>query len=234
MTDQQQPRTLAQRQFERGKYDQSELGTRSLAAAAMYRAEEVATDLGAQIAELRDTVDELSSKFSNANDVIDRRLTALESPASAPEFAPDPNNKRTRPRTSITDDIEELWPQLEAGIRYLGRKSEPEPPAAVPEPEPDPLCQCGHAARWHNDHKRKCNHVESLRPYVRCACEQFVPQPSPATAHQEPPDAVLVAIISDAKRRWSRDDYGTETQDEEIALSVTEYFRNKYGRDGAR
>ena len=38
---------------------------------------------------------------------------------------------------------------------------------------------CGHSQKWHNDGLRKCNHMESLRPYVRCDCESFVsPEPS--------------------------------------------------------
>ena len=62
--------TLARHEYDLTSYDESE---------------DDEPDLGAQIAELRDTVAELTSKFSNANDVIDRRLTALESPASAPD-----------------------------------------------------------------------------------------------------------------------------------------------------
>lgn len=198
MTDQQQPRTAAQEIWEKAK-DQYPLHW--TATVSMQRSEEVATDLGAQIAALRDTVaaqaDELkrlAMHFSTMDEKVtdyyyeaDKRFAALESPASAPEC-------------TCTGD----QPWHESGCA-LYEASAPEPLLNVllnapgwhkdelPAPEPDPLCRCGHPKMQHFALSGACFNVlhefkaETASGHVTCGCIEYVPaQAEPATAHQEP------------------------------------------------
>ena len=129
------------------------------------RIEFVNTTLAAQIAELRDTV-----------------------AAQAKEI---------RHRVEVSDNtLAELY-VLKGRIQAL------EAPASAPEP--DPLCArdgCGHRKSDHQGASgRGVNCIAAIRVVstegfgVRsCDCTEFVPQPSPATAHQKPPDAVLKPV----------------------------------------
>jgi len=110
-----------------------------------------------------------------------------------------------------------------------------ESPASAPEP--DVLCECGHVA---NEHPAlgSCWHKSG------CDCRKFtIAQADPETAHQEPPDAVLVAIrelyvllgererslMAQLREAW-RERTGVYSGDR----GDTERAIRSYGRDGAR
>lgn len=204
-------RTPAQIEFERGKHDESELGTRSLAAASMHRAEEIASDvraLAATVAELKEELEDwthlvharlnthsqMISKAGTDCDICEGRGWSINVPSQtmypcswckgkgkvnigALEY------QRDRAEADA-DDLEQ--------IRSRVLPQSPESAEAAPEP----VCQCGHGKGWHNGGLRKCNHMESLHPYIRCGCERYAPAEQ---AVQEPPalDPVLVKSINE-------------------------------------
>jgi len=204
-------------------------------------------ELSAEIAALRDTVAENHVKTNARILGIIKELTehqyslddlkesiilhgkpARESPASAPE---------PKPCCSYNG-----WHFKDDDGTLIGRCEK-----CNPAPEPDPLCareDCGHTRSEHSNLGAQCGEDD-------CFCMKFVPQAEPATAHQDPPDAVLLAIRDLYVLTVTSNDYDQMTsrlgrelryeweritqpdQEWHSADSVDAAIR-AYGRDGAR
>jgi hypothetical protein len=225
VTADQQPRTAAQQKYDQwdelfnrcGREDEGRFAG-FVGESAMQRAEEVATDLAA----LRGTVAAHKREESeNASDLrlliadLYGRIQALESPASAPEFDPLWNIKLNVPG----------WHKDE-----------------LLAPEPDPLCDLcdGVGWYWNTTHGKnlKCGYCSGTGRISKPA------QAEPATAHQEPPDAVLVAIqtlyllvdrdVTDPLMTYMAQEWRARTGMEFASVVDVDAAIRAYGRDGAR
>jgi len=154
--------------------------------------EDVATDLGAQIAELRDTVaalqqdirgvrgwteatvEVLNGRIDSCNKRI-QKYRALESPASAPE--PDPLCQNCK-----GCGIEESGSRWGDAVEVIGchecqgtgRVTSQSAPATAHQEPPDEVlvCQCGHSKGHHHPY---CHGNHEWMP-SGCRCREFVPQ----------------------------------------------------------
>lgn len=201
MTEDQQPRTAAQE----GLDDRKALSLLTPVAMLLWdRAEEVNADLGAQIAELRDTVAAqttlMNSRYNAQAAMIvslKDRFAALESPASAPE---------------------------------------------------DECTVCGGTGHTRVDCMGKASAPDANERLWTKVIDRMNSAASPATAHQEPPDAkpaeVILSIYSMCDiRAW--DEVGGRMVEifGDSQPSTTVYIKNDLrddvanlilGRDGAR
>lgn len=225
------PMTPAQKQFETGKYDESALGTRSLAAAAMHRAEEVA----ASVAALAAKVDELSNlqilDAKHFHDRLRKLEPALESPAAAPE------SDEMRVSRDLMIQLRDITDKIPGNLSqeidkwlWISAPHTESQPSWIEASAPEPVCQnCG---------KPEPDHFQTV------GCDYSPPPASPATAHQEPPDAVLVAIsglylmidhdITHPLMTYLREEWKSLTGDDERTVYEVDSAIRAYGRDGAR